>query len=57
MRESSAEIYKRKLNSMDEILHQISLMDQVSKEEELVKIIPALLEALGEYTDAENAYI
>ena len=38
---------------MDEILHQISLMDQVSKEEELVKIIPALLEALGEYTDAE----
>ena len=42
---------------MDEILHQISLMDQVSKEEELVKIIPALLEALGEYTDAENAYI
>lgn len=57
MKENSAEIYRRKLNSMDEILHQISLMDQVSKEEELVEIIPALLEALGRYTDAENAYI
>lgn len=57
MKESSAEIYRRKLSSMDEILHQISLMDQVSKEEELAEIIPALLEALGKYTDAEKAYI
>ena len=57
MKKNSAEVYKRKLDSMDEILHQISLMDQVSKEEELAEIIPALLEALGKYTDAENVYI
>lgn len=57
MKENNADIYKRKLNSMDEILHQISLMDQVSKEEELLEIIPVLLEALGNYTGAENVYI
>ena len=55
--ENSAEVYKRKLESMDEILHQISLMDQVSEETELMKMIPALLEALGKYTDAENVYM
>ena len=33
------ELYKIKLHSMDTILHQISLMDQVENEQELSEII------------------
>ena len=34
------ELYQIKLHSMDTILHQISLMDQVENEQELSEIIP-----------------
>ena len=33
------ELYQIKLHSMDTILHQISLMDQVENEQELSEII------------------
>ena len=41
---------KIKLHSMDTILHQISLMDQVENEQELSEIIHSLLQAIGNYT-------
>ena len=41
------ELYKIKLHSMDTILHQISLMDQVENEQELSEIIHSLLQANG----------
>ena len=37
------ELYQIKLHSMDTILHQISLMDQVENEQELSEIIHSLL--------------
>ena len=40
------ELYKIKLHSMDTILHQISLMDQVENEQELSEIIHSLLQAI-----------
>ena len=39
------ELYQIKLHSMDTILHQISLMDQVENEQELSEIIHSLLQA------------
>ena len=41
------ELYQIKLHSMDTILHQISLMDQVENEQELSEIIHSLLQAIG----------
>ena len=41
------ELYQIKLHSMDTILHQISLMDQVENEQELSEIIHSLLQADG----------
>ena len=41
------ELYQIKLHSMDTILHQISLMDQVENEQELSEIIHSLLQANG----------
>ena len=41
------ELYQTKLHSMDTILHQISLMDQVENEQELSEIIHSLLQANG----------
>ena len=43
--------------SMDTILHQISLMDQVENEQELSEIIHSLLQAIGNYTGADRVYV
>ena len=51
------ELYQIKLHSMDTILHQISLMDQVENEQELSEIIHSLLQAIGNYTGADRVYI
>ena len=51
------ELYKIKLHSMDTILHQISLMDQVENEQELSDIIHSLLQAIGNYTGADRVYV
>lgn len=51
------ELYQIKLHSMDTILHQISLMDQVENEQELSEIIHSLLQAIGNYTEADRVYI
>ena len=51
------ELYKIKLHSMDTILHQISLMDQVENEQELSEIIHSLLQAIGNYTGADRVYV
>ena len=48
------ELYQIKLHSMDTILHQISLMDQVKNEQELSEIIHSLLQAIGNYTGADR---
>lgn len=48
------ELYQIKLHSMDTILHQISLMDQVENEQELSEIIHSLLQAIGNYTGADR---
>jgi len=42
---------------MDVILHQISRMDQAEDEEDLRLIIPSLLQAIGQYTNADRVYI
>ena len=51
------ELYQIKLHSMDTILHQISLMDQVGNEQELSEIIHSLLQAIGNYTGADRVYV
>ena len=51
------ELYQIKLHSMDTILHQISLMDQVDNEQELSEIIHSLLQAIGNYTGADREYV
>ena len=51
------ELYQIKLHSMDTILHQISLMDQVENELELSEIIHSLLQAIGKYTGADRVYV
>lgn len=51
------ELYQIKLHSMDTILHQISLMDQVENEQELSEIIHSLLQAIGNYTGADRVYV
>ena len=51
------ELYQIKLHSMDTILHQISLMDQVENEQELSEIIQSLLQAIGKYTGADRVYV
>lgn len=53
----SVESYKVKLQSMDEILHQISCMDQAESEEDLHLMIAPLLRAVGKYTRADRVYI
>ena|GEM_PF-239143 len=53
----SVERYRIKLQSMDVILHQISRMDQAEDEEDLRLIIPSLLQAIGQYTNADRVYI
>ena len=55
--EKYREIYERKLKSMNEILHQISCMDQAEDEIQLNGIIPDILKAIGEYVNAERVYI
>lgn len=55
--EEYREIYERKLKSMDEILHQISCMDQAEDEEQLSEVIPLMLKAVGEYTSADRVYV
>ena len=51
------ELYQIKLHSMDTILHQISLMDQVEDEQGVSEIIPSLLQAIGNYTGAGRVYV
>ena len=51
------EDYKVKLQSMDEILHQISCMDQAENEKDLSLMISPLLKAIGKYTNADRVYI
>lgn len=51
------EIYEKKLKSMDEILHQISCMNQVEDEEHLKDVIPLILKSIGVYTEADRVYI
>ena len=51
------ETYERKIKNMNEILHQISCMDQAEDETQLNEIIPDILKAIGEYTNAERVYI
>ena len=51
------ESYERKLRNMEEILHQISCMDQAEDEIQLNRIIPDILKAIGEYINAERVYI
>ena len=51
------ELYQIKLHSMDTILHQISLMDQVGNEQELSEIIHSLMQAIGNYTGADRVYV
>ena len=51
------EDYKIKLQSMDEILHQISCMDQAENEQDLSLMLPPLLKAIGKYTNADRVYI
>ena len=51
------ELYQIKLHSMDTILHQISLMDQVGNEQELSEISHSLMQAIGNYTGADRVYI
>ena len=51
------EIYEQKLKNMNEILHQISCMDQAEDETGLNAIIPHILKAIGEYINAERVYI
>ena len=51
------ELYQIKLHSMDTILHQISLMDQVENEQELSEIIHSLLQAIGKYTGADRVIV
>ena len=55
--EKYREIYERKLKNMNEILHQISCMDRAEDETQLNEIIPDILKAVGEYTDAERTYV
>ena len=51
------EDYKVKLQSMNEILHQISCMDQAENEKDLSLMISPLLKAIGKYTNADRVYI
>lgn len=55
--EKASEIYERKLRGMDEILHQISCMNQVEDEKQLSEAIPVILKTLGEYTGADRVYV
>ena len=55
--EKYREIYESKLRSMDEILHQISCMDEAEDEEQLSEVIPVILKAIGKYTEADRVYI
>ena len=48
------ELYKIKLHSMDTILHQISLMDQVENEQETVM---SMLHGLRKQENSSNVYI
>ena len=55
--EKYREIYEQKLKNMNEILHQISCMDQAEDETQLNEIISDILKAIGEYINAERVYI
>jgi len=55
--EKYREIYERKLKNMNEILHQISCMDQAEDERQLNEIISDILKVIGEYINAERVYI
>lgn len=50
-------ISKIKLDTIDAILHQISLFDQLESEQDFQKAVLGLLALLGEYTNAERAYM
>ena len=51
------ESYERKLKNMNEILYQISCMDQAEDEAQLNESIPYILQSIGEYINAERVYI
>lgn len=46
-----------KIQSMNEIMQQVSLLDKASNEEKIEQEIPGLLAALGTYTNADRVYI
>ena len=49
--------YKKRLRSMDDILHQISRMDLAENKEGLSDTIPSLLKSIGNYTCADRFYL
>lgn len=49
--------YKKRLRSMDDILHQISRMDLAENKEGLSDTIPSLLKSIGNYTCAYRVYL
>ena len=50
-------ISRIKLKTIDAILHQISLFDQIESEQDFQEAVVGLLALLGEYTNAERAYM
>ena len=48
---------RESLNSVDELLHQLTYLDKARTEEELDENIPQLLALLSKYTRSERAYV
>ena len=55
--ENYREMREQKLESVDEILHQISCMDRAVNEKQLDAVIPFILKAIGKYANADRVYI
>ena len=49
--------FNKKLELLNQILSLISDINQASDEKEVKDCIPALLQYIGEYTDADRVYI
>ena len=45
------------VEAVDDVLNKLAVFDQISSEEELDQIMPALLESLGRYSVSDRAYI
>ena len=45
------------LSAVDEVLKNISALDQATDERELNRVLPALLESMGRYAAADRAYL